>query len=299
MIYKKIYDFCKVRNNGTAMENGKKHYPQRVIFLIDLLNENNIEFEVDTFEYSGSNLHNIYLMGTNDKWIMAHHDVCNHRIDNANDNSASVINAIALKLLKPEMNVALVDGEEPPCMGAGSTRFSERVNNGELNASWILNFELTGLGGTNFFVGNYDTDLNNKIVEMFGCEKYETPFNDASIMNSHGLNSTVINPCPLRTENRILVTKEDIITPKRKFVDGDDLSERDETYLEIFNEDDIEYSVEERPIVIKEGECAKVSQMNTDILYRCHSSDDHIGHIIIDDMKDFVEKVVVPICDKI
>jgi hypothetical protein len=29
--------------------------------------------------------------------VVAHHDVNNHRIDNANDNSASVINAIMIK----------------------------------------------------------------------------------------------------------------------------------------------------------------------------------------------------------
>lgn len=34
-------------------------------------------------------------------------DVNNHKIDNANDNSASVINAIMIKKLMPEMNVIL------------------------------------------------------------------------------------------------------------------------------------------------------------------------------------------------
>jgi hypothetical protein len=39
--------------------------------------------------------------------VVAHHDVNNHRIDNANDNSASVINAIMIKKLLPSINVIL------------------------------------------------------------------------------------------------------------------------------------------------------------------------------------------------
>jgi hypothetical protein len=42
--------------------------------------------------------------------VVAHHDV-NNKIDNANDNSASVINAIMIKKLLPSINVILLDGE--------------------------------------------------------------------------------------------------------------------------------------------------------------------------------------------
>jgi hypothetical protein len=41
--------------------------------------------------------------------VVAHHDV--NKIDNANDNSASVINAIMIKKLLPSINVILLDGE--------------------------------------------------------------------------------------------------------------------------------------------------------------------------------------------
>ena len=298
MIYKEIYNFCKVRNNGTALSNGRESYPPRVIFIIDLLKKYNIDFEIDSFEFQNNILYNIYLLGTNDKWIMAHHDVCNHRIDNANDNSASVINAIALKILRPNMNIALVDGEEPPCMGAGSGHFSKKVNTKELNAEWVLNFELTGIGGTNFFVGNYNTKITNGIVEKFACEKFNTPFNDASIMIENGLNSTVINTCPIKKDNMVLVTKNAIKTPKKTYINGDILTEIDEKYLEIFNEE-IEYDIENKPILIKDGEVAKINEMNTDILDRCHIAEDHIGHIVVEDMKNFIEKIVIPICDDI
>ena len=181
MIYAKIYDFCKVRNHGTSMSNGTTDYPPRVIFILDLLDSLNIKYEIDTFLYKGNNLHNIILPGTSRKWVMAHHDVCNHKIDNANDNSASVINAIALKTLKPEMNIILVDAEEPPVMGGGSDHFSRKVINGDYDIDWVLNLELTGSGGTNFFIGDMGTELTNRIQNKFDCALLQTPFNDATI----------------------------------------------------------------------------------------------------------------------
>lgn len=199
MDYNIIYDFCKIRNHGTAMENGLEEYPPRVKFIIAFLEKMNIEYEVDTFLYKNTNLHNIYLRGTTNKWVMAHHDVCNHKIDNANDNSASVINAIGLKTLRPDINIALVDGEESPLMGAGSGHFAKRVMEKTIDVDWVLNLELTGSGGTNFFIGNYSTDLTNKIKDKFGCAVMNVPFNDATVMiNKGGINAALINPCPLK-----------------------------------------------------------------------------------------------------
>ena len=86
--------------------------------------------------------------------VVAHHDIANPSIDNANDNSASCINAIALKLLVPELNVVLLDGEEHG--GIGSQRLSEKINSGDFGSiEWVLNLELTGKGGDLFFIGNY------------------------------------------------------------------------------------------------------------------------------------------------
>lgn len=199
MDYNVIYDFCKVRNLGNAMSNGTEEYPPRVKFIISLLDKLNIKYEVDTFLVRNNNLHNIYLRGTTNKWVMAHHDVCNHTTDNANDNSASVINAIGLKTLRPDINVALVDGEEPPCMGAGSNHFAQRVLNKTLNVDWVLNLELSGSGGTNFFIGNYGTELTNKIADKFGCAVWNVPFNDAAVLiNKANINAALINPCPLK-----------------------------------------------------------------------------------------------------
>jgi len=90
---------------------------------------------------------NIYIKGSSDKMIMAHHDVMNVKSDNCNDNSASVINAIACKTLMPELNVAITDGEETG--GIGASRAAEKINEGVFgNIEFVLNFELTALGGT-------------------------------------------------------------------------------------------------------------------------------------------------------
>lgn len=74
------------------------------------------------------NCYNIVMRGTSNRMVVAHHDIVNPDIDNANDNSASVINAIMIKKLMPEMNVVLLDGEEVG--GLGAHRCSELINDG-------------------------------------------------------------------------------------------------------------------------------------------------------------------------
>ena len=259
MIYNKIYDFCKVRNAGSAVSNGNEGYTPRINFIIELLESLNIEYEVDAFRIEekadDNTLYNIILPGTSRKWVMAHHDVCNPNIDNANDNSASVINAIALKNLKPELNIILVDGEEPPVMGGGSTHFAKRIIGGDFDVDWVLNLELTGSGGKNFFIGNYNTGLTTMIENKFGCTVWDTPFNDAAILHRYGINTALINPCPLR--------------------DG---------------------------VELEEGDMPTIQEMDTSILHRCHMNPnsrdkgDSVDYINTDEMKVFVEEVLVPIC---
>tara|TARA_R110000772_G_scaffold20466_5_gene57004 strand:- start:151808 stop:153085 length:1278 start_codon:yes stop_codon:yes gene_type:complete len=424
MDYNVIYDFCKVRNHGTAMANGTEEYPPRVKFILELLEKLNITYEVDTFLVKGNNLHNIYLKGTNDKWIMAHHDVCNHTIDNANDNSASVINAIGLKTIRPDMNVVLVDGEEPPFMGAGSGHFAQRYLDKTIDVEWVVNLELSCAGGENFFIGSYGNDISNRIENKFGCAVMNTPFNDASVLvNNAGINAALINPCPLK-EGELKIKQvglaNDILNaaeaakpkPKSKYNWGswlnggsslggnvddvfDDFEDIDDDFddIEDFGDgitdadwDEIDFDfdgnikawkaskeestvdndktedveeleiedpkptpvnkkkswgwdswnsgrkdfhrgdtisqyelekarkelkannfrpqndsekfiVEFEPTVVEPGKMPTLSQMETSILWRCHTKDDTVEHVRTDDMKDFVEKVLAPICE--
>jgi hypothetical protein len=78
----------------------------------------------------------------------------NARIDNANDNSASVINVIATKKLRPNVHAVIVDGEEYG--GIGESYIDKQIKKGNFgNIDWVLNFELTGKGGKRFFIGDY------------------------------------------------------------------------------------------------------------------------------------------------
>jgi hypothetical protein len=140
---------------------------------------------------------NLYLKGGSDKMIMAHHDVANTAIDNCNDNSASVINAISCKLLMPELNVAITDGEENG--GHGAQRTADRIKEGYFGEiDFVLNFELTAVGGTDFFVERYTSSpLFKRIAKIFpNLETYNTPFHDGIILRKNNIDSVVINPLP-------------------------------------------------------------------------------------------------------
>jgi hypothetical protein len=194
MIYNRIYDFCKVRNHGSVFSNTDVPTP-RVEFILSLLESEGVSYEIDRFKNDEVWCYNIILRGDSDKMLVAHHDVANPEIDNANDNSASVINAIALKKMLPNIHVVLLDGEEYG--GIGSQRVSEQINRGEFgDISFVLNLELSGKGGKQFFVGDYPGPLYDKIKSQFPCPTVRTPFNDSVIFRRNGIDSCVINPLP-------------------------------------------------------------------------------------------------------
>jgi len=244
-MYNKIYDFCKVRNIGGTYSNSNKPTP-RVQFLMQLLESEGMDYELDTYQSRGNTCYNLILKGDSDRMVVAHHDIVNPNIDNANDNSASVINAIMIKKLKPEINVVLLDGEE--CGGLGSQRVSDQINDGYFNTiDWVLNLELTGRGGKYFFIGNYPGRLSDHIKSIFDCPITNTPYNDSVTFRKNGIDSVVINPIPPLREGKSSVKW------------------KDDTYLDF------------------------------SMLYNCHSSKDTISTISVDDMKEFVEDVVLKI----
>ena len=245
-MYNKIYDFCKVRNLGGTYSNSNVPTP-RVEFLMQLLESEGIDFELDTYQSRGNTCFNLILKGDSDRMVVAHHDIVNPNIDNANDNSASVINAIMIKKLMPHINVVLLDGEE--CGGLGSQRVSDQINEGYFNTiDWVLNLELTGKGGKYFFIGNYPGKLSDHIKSIFDCPITNTPYNDSVTFRRNGIDSVVINPIPPLNEGKTSSVKWD-----------------DDTYLDF------------------------------SMLYNCHSSKDTIDTIDINDMKEFVEDVVLRI----
>lgn len=253
-MYDKIYDFCKVRNIGNIYKNEDVPTP-RVQFILDLLDSEGIKYELDKFplksgwvkrSLNSSVGYNIILKGNSNKVVVAHHDVSNPHIDNANDNSASVINAIMVKKLLPEINVVLLDGEEVG--GLGSQRCSELIKDeffGQVD--WVLNLELTGKGGKHFFIGDYPGELHDHIKRLFNCPVFQTPFNDSVVFRKNGIDSVVINPLPVIKEGN-------------------------------------------SPIIWSEG-----IFLDHTLLFNCHSEKDSIDSIDVDDMKEFVEEVLVRI----
>lgn len=209
-MYNKIYDFCKVRNVGNVYQNESDNVTPRVHFLLGLLESEGIPYELDKFNLKSGWVkrktnsqfgYNIILKGNSNKMVVAHHDVANPNIDNANDNSASVINAIMIKKILPEINVVILDGEEVG--GLGSQRCSELINEGYFGEiDWVLNLELTGKGGKHFFIGNYPGKLYNHIKSTFDCPVYQTPFNDSVVFRKNGIDSVVINPLPPINEGK-------------------------------------------------------------------------------------------------
>lgn len=245
MIYEKIIDFCKVKNTGSIYKNGFSTTP-RVEFLRTLIKDLNIPQELHTWWVNEDTRgFNIVLRGTCNRIVTAHHDIVNPRIDNANDNSASVINAIALKLLCPEITVVLLDGEEVG--GVGSDHLAKQVNGGDFGEiEWILNLELTGRGGNKFFIGDYPGKLSDHIRGIFDCPIVSTPFNDSVIFRKHGIDSVVINPLPVLNEGTSCVK---------------------------WGEEYLDFSM----------------------VYNCHTDRDTLDTISTEDMKVFVEEVLIKI----
>jgi len=190
----KMDELYKQRNNHDEMDEVEEEYTQKLQDLIGKLErQENLFF-------------NIILRGTSDKFVVAHHDIVNPDSDNANDNSCSVINALMIKKLRPEVNVVILDGEE--FGGIGSNHLSNRINNGDFPCKWVLNLELTGKGGKNFFVGSMGTPLTEWISKRFECPVVNVPFNDSVIFRKHGINSTVINPLPITEEKSPILNKD-------------------------------------------------------------------------------------------
>lgn len=150
-----------------------------------------------TLDVSSSNFFNIYIKGTSNCAIMAHHDIVNPNSDNCNDNSASCINVIAAKLLNPSVHVIINDAEE--IGGLGAARSAEKILAGEFGQiDFVLNLELTAVGGKNFFIEDQPTSkLFTRVATLFpNVDTYKTPFHDGIVLRRKGIDSVVINPLP-------------------------------------------------------------------------------------------------------
>jgi len=204
-MYEEIYNLCAVKNNGPVFANEIGVLTPRVQWICELLKSKGLEYSVESFPVPrDGDGYNIILTGDSNKWVTCHHDIVNKNSDNANDNSASIINAIALKLLKPEINIAILDGEE--FGGLGSGYLSYQMKQGHYGVvDWILNLELTGIGGKNFLIcnSNLEMPLSQRVRSMFDCDIVRVPFNDSVIFRENGFDSIVINPLPRKEDGQL------------------------------------------------------------------------------------------------
>jgi hypothetical protein len=205
-ILESLRPFCSVKNAGPAYLNGAEPTP-RVRFIIDLLDEMKIPYEIDSFLFNDINLYNVILRGTSKRMVVAHHDIVNPDSENANDNSASVLNAIYLKSILPEINVVLTDAEEVGLRGA--SHLAEQILAGEFGEiEWVLNLELSGAGGKNFMIGSHKGKLTDRIVEMFNAPVVQTPPSDSYAFERYGIDTNVINPLSLLNDGESSILSE-------------------------------------------------------------------------------------------
>lgn len=197
-ILESLKPFCQVKNAGPAHLNSDEPTP-RVKFIIGLLENLGIHYEIDRFPCFETTLYNVIMKGTSNRMVIAHHDIVNPNSENANDNSASVINAIYLKSLVPELNVVLTDAEEVGFRGA--EHLGEQIVNGVFGEiEWVLNLELSGKGGVNFMIGSHEGKLTEHMKLLFNPPLVRTPGSDCYGLMRHGIDTNVINPLSLLTE---------------------------------------------------------------------------------------------------
>lgn len=197
-ILNRIGDFTKVKETFDTLYQVEV-YSNRLKWLISLVKELKIDYFVDVYgDEKDEVVRNLCLKGKSDKMVIAHYDIANLDSDNANDNSASVLNAIALKVLNPEVNVVLADAEEVGCEGAKQlARNISRIDSPFKDIKWILNLELTGLGDK-VMVSNYSNkELYKKITQNFDVTTNKIiGLNDSLYLNKKGIDSEIVSICP-------------------------------------------------------------------------------------------------------
>lgn len=263
-IYEQIYDYCSIPGRP-ANKNGFV-VPKRVKAIQKILSQLGISHTLESFMGRTFNnfYHNIYCTGNSSLCFTAHHDITGASAG-ANDNSASIINLIALKMNRPDASVVFLDGEEVG--GIGSELFSKEIQQGSFpKTKSILNLELTGLGGKRFFIEKEQSSVISELIRGMPQFDYglgipvpeiNPPFNDAVIFRQNNIDSIVINPLPPLLPGG--GTREFFPKKNITFSDG--------------------------------------TPLDYTIVSRCNGTKDTIDTISTADMKEFVEEVLIPIFD--
>lgn len=222
-----LRNLCEAKNVYSSSTPQLVPITNRVLFIINALNEMKLNYQLDVFgadaydshSYSEPKAVNVIVEFKSPFTqpavvFSAHHDVNNIHSDNAQDNSASVCNLLDLcsrlskeTVIQKRTIVVFTDKEE--CGGVGARRFAKKAKANEYGEiDYIINLELTGLGNK-FWVdsNNHGADINSKatqrLVELFGEKMWHhksTPFSDAMPFRSNGLDAVCIGIVP-ETDN--------------------------------------------------------------------------------------------------
>lgn len=181
----------------------------------DILDDCGIPFEVENFKVDrfvkDNTFTNIYasFRGTGEDGpgllFLAHHDIANPRSQNCQDNTASVSHLIKMMMYFHEnppvrdVHIALVDTEEHVNpYSCGNQILAAAVNDNRFgDIAMSINLELTGLG-RNIWVSSFERCRDSAIpfIEALGANPVNTPYNDAAVMNAHGVASMCIGILP-------------------------------------------------------------------------------------------------------
>ncbi len=250
--YSLLKEFCKIRNSWNCFGGSKNPITERVQFINNFLNENNITytnrvidastFEESTLDSSANKFCNIeinfnqHLDNKQRLILVAHHDIVNLNSDNMNDNSASVCELLNLCLwLKNKNNlcvsIIILDIEESGMYG--SAYLSKQINSGFYGKSpKVLNLELCGFGDRIHIENIKSSDLLKDLVNFDSsiiC--WSVPANDSFRLRAYGIDSICIGILPqyeIDNRNNLGSAKcwSKIHTTKDLFSDANDIDMR-------------------------------------------------------------------------
>ena len=210
-VFNRINEFCMVKEKVDNYDDSYRKTSElsnRLKYIINLVEELGIKYELVSVDYddyyedgSPIHFHNLLLRGGSGRYVSAHYDVFNIDSHNANDNSASVINAIALKVLNPDGNIILLDAEEQPFCCQGSrwqSLWMRSCKEVTKKVDFIINLELTGLGGKNFVIAEDDKgDCQETIIKHFNPLVKKLPRNDAYYFRRHTNDAVCLSTYPI------------------------------------------------------------------------------------------------------
>jgi hypothetical protein len=228
--YEWLEDMIHVRNNRGSYKPNNSPVTNRVMFIINALNEIGVPYELDIFDDAGYDLYNydrpklvnvVVKFGSRSGQpaivFSAHHDIANPNSQNCQDNSASVCNLLHLasKLKQQAFGennntlasrpVIIVFTDKEECGGVGARRMSGRLLRGDFGQfEYNINLELTGLGRSMWidsenFRHETKTPSILKMDEVLGETGYHnvsTPFSDSVIFRRCGIDSLCIGILP-------------------------------------------------------------------------------------------------------